>query len=381
MTEATQKSAGVFTAEQEELRDGARRFLNEKSDSEQVRALMESDEGFDEAVWKQMAELGWLGIAIPEDFGGLGYSFVEQFVLLEEMGRRLLVAPFISTCVLAAPAIELAGDDAQRRSLLTPIADGSRRAALAVTEPSGRWDADGITFRAISTGDGWTLEGKKTHVIDGHTADLLVVAARTEGRGTDGITLFTIDGTAPGVSRRALSSLDETRKYAEIDFSGARAEPLGAPGSGWAALTKVLDRAAVAIAAESIGGGQECLEMTTGYTKEREQFDRPIGSFQALQHRLADLFMEVEMARSAAYYAAWAAAEDAEELRTVAPLAKAYCTEAFFHAASECIQIHAGIGFTWEHDAHLFFKRAKTNELLLGDAAYNYEQLAQRIGI
>ncbi|MGH2809004.1 MAG: acyl-CoA dehydrogenase family protein [Actinomycetota bacterium] len=374
-------SAGVFTQEQEELRDSARRFLAEKSSSEDVRRLMENPDGVDPDVYRQMAELGWLGIAIPEEYGGLGYSFVELFVLLEEMGRKLLVSPFFSSVVLSATVIQLAGSDAQKKEFLPGIADGSLRAALAVTEPPGRWDAEGIELRASATEDGYTLDGIKTYVLDGHTADVLVVAGRTEGRGTEGITLFIVDPAADGVQRTLLESTDQTRKFVEITFSSTRAQVLGEPNRGWAVLSKALDRAAVALAAEAVGGAQECLHMTTEYVKERTQFDRPIGSFQALQHRLADLFMEVEMARSGAYYAAWAVAEGSDELPVVGPLAKAYCTEAFFHAAAETIQIHGGIGFTWEHDAHLYFKRAKISELLLGDTAYHRELLASRIGI
>ena len=374
-------SAGVFTQEQEELRDSIKRFLTEKSSSENVRELMETDDGFDPDVYKQMAELGWLGIAIPEEHGGLGYSFVELFVLLEEMGRKLLVAPFFSSVVLAASVIEQAGTDAQKKEFLPGIAEGSLRAALAVTEPPGRWDADGITLRATASEDGYVLDGTKTYVLDGHTADLLIVAARTEGRGSDGITLFSVAGDASGIERKLLESMDQTRKFAEITFSSVAAQALGEPNQGWSALSKTLDRASVALAAEAVGGAQECLEKTVEYAKERTQFDRPIGSFQAIQHRLADLFMEVEMARSGAYYAAWAVAEDTDEVPVVASLAKAYCAQAFFHAASESIQVHAGIGFTWEHDAHLYFKRAKTTELLLGDTAYHQGLLAQRIGI
>ena len=356
-------SAGVFTQEQEELRESARRLLGEKSTSADVRRLSEGDETFDPDTWKQIAELGWLGIAIPEEYGGLGYSFVELFVLLEEMGRRLLVAPFFSSIVLAAPAIELAGNDQQKKNLLAPIAEGSLRSTLAFGE--------GVT--ASKSADGHLLEGTQAHVLDGADADNIIVATDAG--------LFVVEGNAQGLERTALTTLDETRRFATLTFSSTPAELLGEAGNGEAILEKVLDRARIALAGEAVGGAQECLEQTTQYAKERTQFDRPIGSFQAIQHRLADLYMEVEMARSAAYYAAWAAAEDSDEVSKVAPLAKAYCTETFFHAASESIQIHAGIGFTWEHDAHLYFKRAQSSALFLGTATENREQLAQKLEI
>jgi alkylation response protein AidB-like acyl-CoA dehydrogenase len=371
------KATGVFTQEQEELRESARRFLGERSSSEHVRDLMETSDGFDADTWKQMADLGWLGLAIPEEFGGLGYGFVEVFVLLEEMGRVLLPAPFVSSVVLASNAINFAGTEQQKKELLTEIAAGSLRAALAVTEPSGSWDADATTTRATESDGSYILDGIKTYVVDGHTADVLIVSARVDGD----VGLFIVDPEQQGVERKVLETLDRTRKQAQIHLSSARADLLGEAERAPRTLSETFNRAYVALAGESVGGAQQCLQSTIEYTKERTQFDRPIGSFQALQHRLADLFMEVEMARSAAYYAAWAVAEGSEELDVVAPLAKAYCTQAFFHAAAESIQIHGGIGFTWEHDAHLYFKRAKSSELLFGDASYQRELMAQRIGI
>ncbi|HWL64729.1 MAG TPA: acyl-CoA dehydrogenase family protein [Actinomycetota bacterium] len=362
-------SAGVFTQEQEELRESARRLLAEKSGSADIRRLAEGGESFDPDTWKQIAELGWLGIAIPEEYGGLGYSFVELFVILEEMGRRLLVAPFFSSIVLAAPAIELAGNDQQKKNLLAPIADGSLRATLAATS--------GTDARATQANEGYALDGNVSFVLDGADADTIIVAAASDG----GTSLFVVESNASGLERVPLTTLDETRRFAELRFSSTPAELLGEAGNGDSVLTQVLDRAAIALAGEAIGGAQECLEQTVQYAKDRTQFDRPVGSFQAIQHRLADLYMEVEMARSAAYYAAWAAAENSDEVPRVAPLAKAYCTETFFHAASESIQVHAGIGFTWEHDAHLYFKRAQSSALFLGTAAENRERLAQRLEI
>jgi len=373
----------AFSEEQDELRQTVRRFLEAKSPSAEVRRLMETTEGYDEAVWKQMGqELGLQSIHIPEAYGGQGYTFVELGIVLEEMGRVLLCAPYFSTVALAADAILNVGTEAQKAELLAGIASGETKAALAFTEPNGRWDAAGITLEAKPDGDGFVLDGTKHYVIDGHTADLVVVVARTPGSsGSDGIGFFTVSGDADGLTRTPLATMDQTRKQAKLELVGVRATALGEPGAGGPALSKTLDQAAVALANEMVGGGQRVLDMSVEYAKDRVQFGRPIGSFQAIKHKCADMLLEVESAKSAAYYSAWAAAEDDDELPVVASLAKAYCSDAYFHATAENIQIHGGIGFTWEHDAHLYFKRAKSSEILLGDATYHRELLAQRIGI
>jgi alkylation response protein AidB-like acyl-CoA dehydrogenase len=376
-TTTKEVTGGVFTEEQEELRASAKRFLEDRSSSHVVRQLMETEAGFDERTWKQMADLGWLGIAIPEAYGGLGFGFVELTVLLEEMGRWLLCAPFFSSIVLASNEILNAGSEEQKADLLPSLADGSVRATFALCEDSGRWDADGISLTATANGSGHRLDGTKMYVLDGHTADLLVVAARTE----EGVALFVVEADADGLTRTRLDTLDLTRKQARIDFESIDAEILGAPGSGAPALSKTLDQAAVALSAEMVGGAQWCLDTAADYARNRIQFGRPIGSFQAIKHKCADMLRQVEMARSAAYYAAWAAADDTDDLPTVASLAKSYCSEAYFHAAADNIQIHGGIGFTWEHDAHLYFRRAKSSELFLGDPSYHRELLAQRIGV
>ena len=373
----------AFSEEQEELRRTVRQFLEAKSSSPDVRRLMETAEGYDEAVWRQMGqELGLQGLHIPEEYGGQGFSFVELCIVLEEMGRVLLCAPYYSTVVLAANAILNAGTDAQKQAHLPSIASGESIATLAFTEPNGKWDASGITMEAKPSGDGYALNGTKMFVIDGHTADQIVVVARLAGTtGEDGISFFTVAGDASGLTRTALSTMDMTRKQAKLEFSNVKADALGEPGKGWAALSKTLDQAAVGLANEMVGGAQLVLDMSVEYAKVRVQFGRPIGSFQAIKHKCADMLLEVESSKSAAYYSAWAAAEDNDELPVVASLAKAYCSDAYFHCAAENIQIHGGIGFTWEHDAHLYFKRAKSSEILLGDATYHRELLAQRIGM
>ncbi len=373
----------AFSEEQDQLRDAVRKFMEAKSASADVRRLMETVEGYDENVWKQMAqELGLQSLHIPEAHGGQGFSFVELGIVLEEMGRALLCAPYFATVALAANAIMNAGSDAQQSELLPGVASGETIATLAFTEPNGKWDASGITMEATGSGDKVTLDGTKMFVIDGHTANVIVVAAREPGTGgEDGISFFTVAGDADGLTRTPLATMDQTRKQAQLEFSGVAAKPLGEPGAGWAALSKTLDQAAVCLSNEMAGGAQQCLEMSVEYAKVRVQFGRPIGSFQAIKHKCADMLLEVESAKSAAYYASWSAAEDNDELPVVASLAKAYCSDAYFHAAAETIQIHGGIGFTWEHDAHLYFKRAKSSEILLGDATYHRELLAQRIGI
>jgi alkylation response protein AidB-like acyl-CoA dehydrogenase len=373
----------AFSEEQDQLREAVRKFLEAKSPESEVRRLMETTEGYDPAVWQQMAnELGLQSLHIPEEFGGQGFTFVELGIVLEEQGRALLCAPYFSTVVLAANAILNAGSADEKGALLPGIASGETIATLAFTEPNGKWDADGITMEATESGDGYTLNGTKMFVLDGHTADLIVVVARTAGTsGEDGISFFTVAGDAAGLTRTALATMDQTRKQAKLEFSDVSAAKLGETGAGWAALSKTLDQAAVGLSNEMVGGAQFVLEESVQYAKDRVQFGRPIGSFQAIKHKCADMLLEVESAKSAAYYSAWAAAEDNDELPVVASLAKAYCSDAYFHAAAENIQIHGGIGFTWEHNAHLYFKRAKSSEILLGDATYHRELLAQRIGI
>ena len=364
----------AFSEEQDALRQTVRRFCDERSPSSEVRRLMDTPDGFDPAVWAQLAgELGLTGIHIPEELGGSGFTFVELGIVLEEFGRALLCAPFFSSIVLGANAILNAGSDADKKDLLPQIASGEVRATLAFTEPSGDWTLDGILLAA----SGNKLTGTKTYVIDGHTADLIVVAAR-DG---NGISFFTVDGNASGLTRTPLETLDLTRKQAELVFDGVEATPLGEPGAGADALRKTLEQAAVCIASECVGGSEKTMDMAVQYAKDRYQFGRPIGSFQSIKHKCADMLLRLESAKSAAYYAAWAATEDNEELSVAASLAKSYCTEAYFTNSRENIQVHGGIGFTYEHDAHLYYRRAKTCELFLGDPTYHRELIATKLGI
>jgi alkylation response protein AidB-like acyl-CoA dehydrogenase len=368
----------AFSDEQEELRTSVRRFLAEKSPETEVRRLMDTTEGYDPAVWSQMADqLGLQSLTIPEEFGGSGFTYVELLVVLEEMGAALLCAPFFSSVALGANALLTSGDDEAKKAYLPGIASGETIATLAITEDNGKWDFSGIELAATKKGDGWELNGHKMFVIDGHVANLIIVAARTAA----GVSLFAVDGDAAGLTRTPLPTMDQTRKQARLEFASTPGVLIGTDGGAEPGLSKTLDLAAVALAAEQVGGAQRVLDASVEYAKTRIQFGRPIGSFQAIKHKCADMLLEVESAKSAAYYAAWAAADDSDELPVVASLAKSYCSEAYFHAAAENIQIHGGIGFTWEHPAHLYFKRAKSSELLLGDPSYHRELLAQRIGI
>jgi len=375
-----------FSEEQLELQAMARSFLEEASGPEQIRAAMQTPLGYDEKVWKQIAtELGWACVHIPEEYGGLGLGTVDLVVLLEAAGEALLCAPFYSTVALAANTILQVASDDQKAELLPAIAEGSCTATLAFSEASGRWDAEGIECTATPDGDGFILDGTKAWVIDGHSADRLLVVARAPGTtGETGLSVFVVEGDSAGVSRKALPTMDQTRRLAQIELSGVRVEAsacLGEPGAAWPGLRRSLDLAAIALAAEQVGGAQRCLDMAVEYAKGREQFGRPIGSFQAIKHKCADMMIAVESARSALYYAACIADDGSDDLSSNASLAKAWCSEAYFECAAENIQIHGGVGFTWEYDPHLHFKRARASESWLGDPAYHRERVARHLGL
>ena len=339
---------------------------------------METTAGYDPAVWSQMADqLGLQGLIIPEEFGGSGYGYVELVVVLEEMGRALLCAPYFSSVVLAANVLMASGDEGAKKDYLPGIASGSVIATVALAEAAGRWDEAGVTLEADGAGGNWTLAGEKLFVFDGAVADVVLVAARTRG----GVSVFAVEKGAAGFSTTAMRTLDQTRKQARLIFDSTPARLVGGEGDGWPAISAMLDLAVVALAAEQAGGAQKVLEMAVEYAKVRIQFGRPIGSFQAIKHKCADMLLDIESAKSAAYYAGRAAAAGDEELPVLASLAKACCSEAYSRAAAENIQVHGGIGFTWEHPAHLYFKRAKSSELIFGDPGYHRELLVQRIGL
>ena len=344
---------------------------------------MATAEGYDPSVWRQLSEeLALPGIHIPEQYGGAGFGMVELCIVTEESGRVLLCAPYFSTAVLAANAVLNAGTDAQKSALLPDIARGARLATLAFTERDGSWDPATIKTIASPEAGGYRLDGAKNFVVDGHVADLLIVAARvSEPAGHSNLALFTVEANARGVERHLLESMDPTRKIARIDFRSAHANLLGDVQSGANVISRTLDQAAIALAHEMVGGAQTMLDSAVNYAKLRVQFGRTIGSFQAIKHRLADMLLEVELAKSAAYYAAQAAAVEDPEWPALASLAKAGASETYLHTAAECIQIHGGIGFTWDNDTHLWFKRAKSSEVFLGQPSYHRELLMERWGV
>ena len=368
----------IFSEEHEDLRRIVRQFLDDVSSEQATRELMETERGYDPEVWKRAAEqMGLPGLVIPEEFGGAGYGFVELTVVLEEMGRALYCGPYLSTAVLAAHALLLASATETQAELLPRIASGEALATLAHAEENDRWDLAGIETRAKPDGAGWRLEGAKTWVLDGHSADVILVAARSD----EGLGLFRVDAGAEGLVRTALPGLDLTRKLARLELGGVPAVRVDGSGDASEVLERVLALGVTALAAAQAGGAQRCLDMATEYARTRLQFGRPIGSFQAIKHRCADMLVEVEFAKSAAYHAGFTAASGEGDLLAAASLAKSYCSEAYFHAAAENIQIHGGMGFTWEHPAHLYFKRAKSSELLFGDPVYHRERVAERIGL
>ena len=371
----------AFSDEQDQFRAVVRRFLSDKSPTAVVRRLMETADGFDKAVWRQLADdLALTGIHIPEIYGGAGFGSVELGIAMEEQGRALLCAPYFSSCVLAAGAIAHAATDQQKADLLPAIASGEIRAALAVTEPNGRWDATGVQTTATRSGDGWAIDGVKSFVIDGCTAQALVVVARASGSaGNAGLSFFMVEPDAASVTRTPLATMDATRKQAKIVLKRAPAELLGELGGGAEPLSRTLDHAAIALANEMVGGAQALLDSAVAYANMRVQFGRAIGSFQAIKHKCADMLLDVELAKSAAYYAAQAEAENDPQTPALASMAKAAAADAYMRVAANTIQIHGGIGFTWDHDTHLWFKRAKSSEVLLGDPNHHRELMLQRM--
>jgi len=371
----------LFTDEQLELRAAVRDFLADKSAEPAARRLMATEAGYDPAVWKQMSDqLGLPGLAVPEEYEGTGFGYLELGIVFEEMGRALLCAPYLSTVALAAEALLRCTDEAARKDLLPGLATGRTIGTLALLEQPGRWDEAGVRMRARrngATGSGWMLDGGKRHVLDGHIADLIIVGARTPA----GVALFAVDGTAPGLRRTLVPTLDQTRKQAHLEFRGTPARLIGAEADGWRVIRRVLDTAVILQAAEQAGGAARAVEMAVGYAGMRVQFGRPIGSFQAVKHLCADMLTEAEAARSAAYYGLWALAADSEDVPLAASLAKIYCSSAYSKITGDTIQVHGGIGFTWEHPAHLYFKRARASEAMFGTPAYHRDLLAAHLGV
>jgi alkylation response protein AidB-like acyl-CoA dehydrogenase len=373
----------AFSEEQEMLWSSTRDFLAKECSSKVVRKLMEAPGAYDEGLWKKIVGLGWTALGIPEQYGGVG-TFLDLVVVLEEAGRALMPGPFFATMGLAVPALIEAGTEAQKKEVLGAIAQGSARATVAVTEPSGRWDASSVTLSAKPSGGGWQLDGVKLFVPDAEAADYMIVAARTRGEGEDGISLFLVKGRPAGMKVTALKTLDMTRRWSEVRFEGLKLEAdalMGPADKAWPQLKRALEWATAAICAEMIGGTQKVLETSTEYAKTRHQFGKPIGIYQAVSHKLADMLVLSESGRSATYYAAWAVEADAPDRSLAASMAKAYVSDAYRKVAGDGIQVHGGIGFTWEHDMHLYFKRAKSSEVTLGDATYHRELVAQALDL
>ena len=356
-----------FSDEQKQLRDQARKFLAEKCPPKAVRAVLDGKAPYDRDLWKGLAEMGFLGVAIPEAYGGAGAGHLELCVIAEEMGRALAPVPFSSTVYLAAEALLIAGSNAQKKKWLPAIASGEAIGTLALFEGKGNPSPSNIKL-ASSNG---TLNGVKKPVADGAIADFAVVAARTGSSGHDSdISLFLVDLRDGGVEAKSLTNLDPTRGQAELTFKNCKAEPLGATGDGWSILTQVLDRAAVLTAFEQVGGSDRALEMGRDYALDRIAFGRPIGSFQAIKHMLADMYVSATLARSNSYYGAWALSTDAAELPEAAAAARISATQAFQHCAKNNIQVHGGMGFTWEFDCHMYYRRANALALGLGSQSY-----------
>jgi alkylation response protein AidB-like acyl-CoA dehydrogenase len=375
-----------FSEDQDELRRAARRFLEVASSEERVRAAMDTEQGYDSATWEQLSEeLAWTALTIPEEYGGLGMSYLDLHPLMEEMGRALLCSPFFSTVCLGANALLLGGTESQKERYLPGIAAGETTATLAYGEKNNQMSAEGVEATYSRSAAGYILRGAKSYVVDGHTADLLVVAARTEdSKGSEGVSLFLVPGDAEGLKRSWLPTMDQTRRLASLDLGDvvvAHDALLGEEGRGWPLVERTLDLARIALAAEQVGAAEMCLDMAVEYAKVRRQFGRPIGSFQAIKHRCADMLMMVESARSAAFYASALAGQGETDLAEAASSAKAFCSDTFFHCAAENIQVHGGIGFTWEHAAHMYFKRAKSTEALFGDPSFHRERFAKCMGL
>jgi alkylation response protein AidB-like acyl-CoA dehydrogenase len=374
-----------FSEEQELLRETARKFLDSECPTQFVRRMMDTEDAITDEFWRQLAENGLLGITYPEDAGGSGLGLVDLVVLMEEIGRAVMPGPYPATVLLGGAAIAEAGSPAQRREWLPRIAAGEIKATLALTEPNARWDAAGITATARDARGGFTLSGGKMFVPDALLADVLVVAARSRDGSTmeDGVSLFLVPKDMPGLGIRRLPSVDETRKLCEVKLDNVAVPGsalLGELHQGWAPLQRVIDRAAVALSAEMCGAAQRVLDMTVDYAKLRVAFGKPIGTYQGVKHKCADMLVDIENAKSLTYYAAWAVDEGEADASLAVSMAKAAASDAGRRVCAAGIQLHGGIGMTWEHDLQLYLKRAKADEVAFGDATWHRERIARLMG-
>ena len=374
-----------FTEEQELLRETARKFLDGECTTKFVRDMMATDTAVTDAFWQQLAENGWLGINFAEDDGGSGLGLVDLVVLMEEIGRAVMPGPYLATVLLGGTAIAEAGSPTQRREYLPKIADGSLKTTLALTEANARWDAAGITLAAREERGGFILSGSKMFVTDAHVADVIVVAARTRDGSTmeDGVSVFVVRKGAAGLSVKLLPSIDETRKLCEVTLDNVSVPASALVGElhgAWPALSRVVDKAVVALAAEMCGGAQKVLDITVEYAKLRETFGKPIGTYQGVKHKCADMLVDIENAKSLTYYAAWAIDEGSDEAAEAVSMAKAYASDGSRKVCAAGIQLHGGIGMTWEHDLQLYLKRGKACEVAFGDGTWHRERLARLMG-
>ena len=369
-------SRQIFTpsTEHEEFRTSVRRFAEANATSDELRALVEEPEGFDRRVWSQMNEqLGLQGLHVPEEHGGSGVGFAELAIVFEELGRTLLPSPYLATAALGVSAILQAATPEQQARLLPRIATDAEIVTVAYAEAQD--GVDGVAVEAKADGEAHVLSGHSRHVLDGVAADLLIVPARCDGQ----LELFVVEAAAAGLVRTPMAGMDLTRRQARIDLDGVTAERLGDGDDASDALRTTLDQAAVCLAAEMLGGAQVCLETAVQYSKDRYQFGRPIGSFQAVKHRCADMLVDVECARSAVLYAAWAVEERPEEAASVASVAKAFASDAYVRCANNNIYVLGGVGYTWEHDAHLYLRRATAAKVLLGEPGRYRTRLSDQL--
>jgi len=369
-----------LSEDQQLLQSSAAEFLAGECPPSFVREVARDEEGYPRGLYRQMAELGWMGLIVPEAYGGAELALLDLALLTEQLGRAVVPGPFFSSAVLATLTILYGGSSAQKKQWLPRLATGEVVGTLAWLEASDRLDPPGVAARARKAGTGYRLSGQKMFVTDAHVADVIVAAFRTAGRGEDGITLFLVPRETPGVTITPLQSIDQTRRPMEVRFEDVElpaSAVLGTAHKGWKTLTRVFDAAAVTLAADSLGGSERALEMAVEYAKVREQFGRPIGSFQAMKHMAAEMVSEIEPARSLVWYAAYAYDAVPRDASRAAAMAKACLSDVYSRTTNRAVQIHGGIGFTWEHDIHFWFKRAKWNEFAFGDASYHRERLAQ----
>lgn len=375
-----------FTKDQDQILKEARNFLKNECDMEYVREMFEDEKGVTDKLWSKMADLGWMGIRIPEAYEGIGLGLLDLCLIMEEMGRALVPGPFFSTVVLAAEMLIEAGSEAQKENYLKGIALGDARGTLALMEPDGGADPSYVRMDATKEGDGYCLDGTKCFVSDAHTADFIICTARTEaGEGPEsGVTLFLVDAKTEGLTITPLKTMDGTRKQCEVRFNAVSVPAdaiVGELNNGWAPLQQVISRASVCLCAENVGAAQKCMEVAIDYAKERHQFGVPIGAFQAIKHMCADMLPGVEGSRGLLYYAAWALEEeDPKTAALAAASAKTFSSNALRDVSTNTIQVLGGVGFTWEYDVHFYMKRAKANQVALGDNAYFWEEIAQMLG-